>query len=76
MLQSEMNKHYDLHRLLGIIGQFEMLQLPDLGIDEAYSKSLHYFGQLIDQVGKDYSQFKESPPIGRDMPPIAGLFNV
>ncbi|CAH8867793.1 unnamed protein product [Trichobilharzia szidati] len=72
LLQSEMNKHYDLYRLLSIIGQFEKLQLPDLGIDEAYAKSLHHFGQLIDQVGKDYSKFKESPPIGRDMPPIAG----
>ncbi|VDP54126.1 unnamed protein product [Schistosoma curassoni] len=28
--------------------------------------------RLIEHVGKEYSKFKASPPIGRDIPPIAG----
>ncbi|CAH8650294.1 unnamed protein product [Heterobilharzia americana] len=72
LLESEMDKYHDLRRRFHIIEQFEKLQLPDLGIDEAYSKSLHHFDRLIEQVGKDYSKFKESPPIGRDMPRVAG----
>lgn len=68
-----MNRHHDLQRSLRIIGQFEKLNLPNLGVDEAYIKSLHRFSQLIEHVGKEYSKFKASPPIGRDIPPIAGL---
>lgn len=68
-----MNRHHDLQRSLRIIGQFEKLNLPNLGVDEAHIKSLHRFSQLIEHVGKEYSKFKASPPIGRDIPPIAGL---
>ncbi|VDO55384.1 unnamed protein product [Schistosoma margrebowiei] len=72
LLDTEMNRHHDLQRSLHIIGQFEKLNLPNLGVDEAHLKSLHRFSQLIDHVGKEYSKFKASPPIGRDIPPIAG----
>ncbi|CAH8651359.1 unnamed protein product [Schistosoma margrebowiei] len=71
LLDTEMNRHHDLQRSLHIIGQFEKLNLPNLGVDEAHLKSLHRFSQLIDHVGKEYSKFKASPPIGRDIPPIA-----
>ncbi|KAH9591062.1 Dynein heavy chain 5, axonemal [Schistosoma haematobium] len=72
LLDTEMNRHHDLQRSLRIIGQFEKLDLPNLGVDEAHIKSLHRFSQLIEHVGKEYSKFKASPPIGRDIPPIAG----
>ncbi|CAH8650310.1 unnamed protein product [Schistosoma curassoni] len=72
LLDTEMNRHHDLQRSLRIIGQFEKLNLPNLGVDEAHIKSLHRFSQLIEHVGKEYSKFKASPPIGRDIPPIAG----
>ncbi|KAK4476180.1 hypothetical protein MN116_001394, partial [Schistosoma mekongi] len=72
LLESMVNKHHDLHRSLNIIGQFEKLQIPNLGVDEAYLKLLHRFAQLIDHVGKQYSRLRDSPPVGRDIPPIAG----
>ncbi|CAH8577937.1 unnamed protein product [Schistosoma turkestanicum] len=52
--------------------RFEKLKLANLGVDEAHLKLLHRFAQLIENVGKEYKKFKESPPIGRDVPPIAG----
>lgn len=48
------------------------LGIPDLGISEKYQKILLNYGRDIEMVSRMYNKEKSDPPIGRDLPPIAG----
>uniref|UniRef100_A0A8D0GPG5 Dynein axonemal heavy chain 5 n=1 Tax=Sphenodon punctatus TaxID=8508 RepID=A0A8D0GPG5_SPHPU len=59
-------------RALSTLKKFERLNIPDLGIDDKYQKILHNYGHDIEMVSKLYSKHKNDPPLGRNLPPIAG----
>lgn len=48
------------------------LGIPDLGIDEKYQRILQNYGRDIEMVSRIYVKQKLDPPIGRDLPPVAG----
>uniref|UniRef100_A0A8C8C735 Dynein, axonemal, heavy chain 5 n=1 Tax=Oncorhynchus tshawytscha TaxID=74940 RepID=A0A8C8C735_ONCTS len=48
------------------------LGIPDLGIDEKYQQILQNYGRDIEMVSRNYTKQKMDPPIGRDLPPVAG----
>uniref|UniRef100_A0A669D0H3 Dynein axonemal heavy chain 5 n=1 Tax=Oreochromis niloticus TaxID=8128 RepID=A0A669D0H3_ORENI len=48
------------------------LGIPDLGIDEKYQQILQNYGRDIEMVSRIYMKQKLDPPIGRDLPPVAG----
>lgn len=48
------------------------LGIPDLGIDERYQQLLQNYGKDIENVSRLYMKQKLDPPIGRDLPPVAG----
>uniref|UniRef100_A0A3Q3KDZ6 AAA+ ATPase domain-containing protein n=1 Tax=Monopterus albus TaxID=43700 RepID=A0A3Q3KDZ6_MONAL len=48
------------------------LGIPDLGIDEKYQRILQNYGWDIEMVSRLYMKQKLEPPIGRDLPPVAG----
>uniref|UniRef100_A0A3P8Q8G2 Dynein axonemal heavy chain 5 n=1 Tax=Astatotilapia calliptera TaxID=8154 RepID=A0A3P8Q8G2_ASTCA len=51
---------------------FALLGIPDLGIDEKYQQILQNYGRDIEMVFRIYMKQKLDPPIGRDLPPVAG----
>uniref|UniRef100_A0A7N6BK52 AAA+ ATPase domain-containing protein n=1 Tax=Anabas testudineus TaxID=64144 RepID=A0A7N6BK52_ANATE len=48
------------------------LGIPDLGIDEKYQRILQNYGRDIEMVSRIYMKQKLDPPVGRDLPPVAG----
>lgn len=48
------------------------LCIPDLGIDVKYQRILQNYGRDIEMVSRIYMKQKLDPPIGRDLPPVAG----
>lgn len=50
----------------------DRLGIPDLGIDEKYQQILQNYGREIEMVSRMYVKNKLEPPIGRDLPPVAG----
>uniref|UniRef100_A0A8C4H102 Dynein, axonemal, heavy chain 5 n=1 Tax=Dicentrarchus labrax TaxID=13489 RepID=A0A8C4H102_DICLA len=48
------------------------LGIPDLGIEEKYQRILQNYGRDIEMVSRIYMKQKLDPPIGRDMPIVAG----
>lgn len=50
----------------------DRLGIPDLGIDEKYQLILQNYGRDIEMVSHIYMKQKLDPPIGRNMPPVAG----
>lgn len=48
------------------------LGITDLGIDEKYQQILQNYGRDIEMVFRIYMKQKLDPPIGRDLPPVAG----
>uniref|UniRef100_A0A8C6L065 Dynein axonemal heavy chain 5 n=2 Tax=Nothobranchius TaxID=28779 RepID=A0A8C6L065_NOTFU len=59
-------------RALNVLKRFERLGIPDLGIDEKYQSIFQNYGRDIEMVSHFYEKQKMDPPIGRDMPPVAG----
>ncbi|KAF4103547.1 dynein axonemal heavy chain 5 isoform X1 [Onychostoma macrolepis] len=59
-------------RALYVLKKFERLGIPDLGISEKYQKILQNFGKDIEMISRIYTKQKTDPPIGPDLPPIAG----
>ena len=49
--------------------QLQSLKAP---IQEQYTRLLLQFGKEIEHTSKIYQKHKSDPPIGRDLPPIAG----
>uniref|UniRef100_A0A670IDT3 Dynein axonemal heavy chain 5 n=1 Tax=Podarcis muralis TaxID=64176 RepID=A0A670IDT3_PODMU len=48
------------------------VRIPNLGIDEKYKIILQNYGHDIEMVSKLYSKQKNDPPLGRNLPPVAG----
>uniref|UniRef100_G3NTE1 Dynein, axonemal, heavy chain 5 n=1 Tax=Gasterosteus aculeatus aculeatus TaxID=481459 RepID=G3NTE1_GASAC len=48
------------------------LGIPDLGIEEKYQHILQNYGRDIEMVSRVYMKQKLDPPVGRDLPPVAG----
>lgn len=61
-------------RAITLLGRFERLNLPDLGIAEKYQRILSHYSRDIEMVSKIYQKNKNDPPVARDLPPIAGRF--
>ncbi|CAI5780204.1 dynein heavy chain 5, axonemal [Podarcis lilfordi] len=59
-------------RALSMLTKFERLGIPNLGIDEKYKIILQNYGHDIEMVSKLYSKQKNDPPLGRNLPPVAG----
>ncbi|XP_053253117.1 dynein axonemal heavy chain 5 isoform X2 [Podarcis raffonei] len=59
-------------RALSMLTKFERLGIPNLGIDEKYKIILQNYGLDIEMVSKLYSKQKNDPPLGRNLPPVAG----
>nr|XP_033785734.1 dynein heavy chain 5, axonemal isoform X1 [Geotrypetes seraphini] len=63
---------HSTERALNLLRKFERLKIPNLGIDEKYHKILQNYGHDIEMVSRLYTKQKNEPPLGRDLPPIAG----
>ena len=48
------------------------LGIPALGVDEKYLLILQNFGHDIEMISSTFERQKQDPPLGRDMPPVAG----
>uniref|UniRef100_A0AAQ5ZR96 AAA+ ATPase domain-containing protein n=1 Tax=Amphiprion ocellaris TaxID=80972 RepID=A0AAQ5ZR96_AMPOC len=65
-------KIQNTERALDVLKKFERLGIPDLGIDEKYQRILLNYGRDIEMISKMYMKQKLDPPIGKDLPPVAG----
>ena len=65
-----------VQRAVQLLKKFERLELPNLGIPEKYAKILAAYGREVDMVSKFYQKNKQDPPIGRDLPEMAGKVSV
>ena len=63
-------------RAITLLGRFEKLKLPDLGISEKYQRILSHYSRDIEMVSKIYQKNKNEPPVARDLPPIAGKHQI
>ncbi|KAM4687754.1 dynein axonemal heavy chain 5 [Discoglossus pictus] len=63
---------HNTERALLMLKKFERLGIPDLGIEEKYQNILQNYGHDIEMVSKVYTKQKNEPPLGRDLPPVAG----
>ncbi|XP_059194328.1 dynein axonemal heavy chain 5 [Centropristis striata] len=71
-MDSTFEKIQNTERALNVLKKFERLGIPDLGIDEKYQRILQNYGRDIEMVSRIYMKQKLDPPIGRDMPLVAG----
>ncbi|KAL6108919.1 dnah5 [Pungitius sinensis] len=71
-MDSIFEKIHNTERALNVLKKFERLGIPDLGIDEKYQHILQNYGRDIEMVSRIYMKQKLDPPIGRDLPPVAG----
>uniref|UniRef100_A0A7N8Y1V4 Dynein, axonemal, heavy chain 5 n=1 Tax=Mastacembelus armatus TaxID=205130 RepID=A0A7N8Y1V4_9TELE len=71
-MDSTFEKIPNTERALNVLKKFERLGIPDLGIDEKYQHILQNYGRDIEMVSRIYMKQKLDPPIGRDLPPVAG----
>ncbi|XP_078543788.1 dynein axonemal heavy chain 5 [Lissotriton helveticus] len=71
-MDATFEKIRNTERALAMLKKFERLGIPDLGIDEKYLYILQNYGHDIEMVSKVYIKQKNEPPLGRDLPPVAG----
>ncbi|XP_053183407.1 dynein axonemal heavy chain 5 isoform X3 [Scomber japonicus] len=71
-MDSTFEKIQNTERALSVLKKFERLCIPDLGIDVKYQRILQNYGRDIEMVSRIYMKQKLDPPIGRDLPPVAG----
>ncbi|XP_070691188.1 dynein axonemal heavy chain 5 [Pempheris klunzingeri] len=71
-MDSTFEKIQNTERALNVLKKFERLGIPDLGIDEKYQRILQNYGRDIEMVSRIYMKQKLDPPIGRDLPLVAG----
>uniref|UniRef100_A0A3Q1JPI4 AAA+ ATPase domain-containing protein n=1 Tax=Anabas testudineus TaxID=64144 RepID=A0A3Q1JPI4_ANATE len=71
-MDSTFEKIENTERALNVLKKFERLGIPDLGIDEKYQRILQNYGRDIEMVSRIYMKQKLDPPVGRDLPPVAG----
>ena len=61
-----------VQRAIEFTQRFERLHLPCLNILEKWRFCVTLFVKDIDFVQKEYNEQRESPPVARNMPPVAG----
>ncbi|XP_075442369.1 dynein axonemal heavy chain 5 isoform X3 [Ascaphus truei] len=71
-MDSTFERIHNTERALTMLKKFERLGIPDLGIEEKYEKILQNYGHDIEMVSRVYTKQKNEPPLGRDLPPVAG----
>ncbi|XP_044063801.1 dynein axonemal heavy chain 5 isoform X1 [Siniperca chuatsi] len=71
-MDSTFEKIQNTERALNVLKKFERLSIPDLGIDEKYQRILQNYGRDIEMISRIYMKQKLDPPIGRDLPLVAG----
>ncbi|KAG5271166.1 hypothetical protein AALO_G00176670, partial [Alosa alosa] len=71
-MDTTLDKIQNTERALSVLKKFERLGIPDLGISEKYQRLLQNFGRDIEMVSRIYMRQKLDPPMGRDLPPVAG----
>uniref|UniRef100_A0A674C023 Dynein axonemal heavy chain 5 n=1 Tax=Salmo trutta TaxID=8032 RepID=A0A674C023_SALTR len=71
-MDNTFDKIQNTERALNVLKKFERLGIPDLGIDDKYQQILQNYGRDIEMVSRNYTKQKMDPPIGRDLPPVAG----
>uniref|UniRef100_A0A673YAG8 Dynein axonemal heavy chain 5 n=1 Tax=Salmo trutta TaxID=8032 RepID=A0A673YAG8_SALTR len=71
-MDNTFDKIQNTERALNVLKKCERLGIPDLGIDEKYQQILQNYGRDIEMVSRNYTKQKMDPPIGRDLPPVAG----
>ncbi|XP_070767347.1 dynein axonemal heavy chain 5 isoform X1 [Enoplosus armatus] len=71
-MDSTFEKIQNTERALNVLKKFERLGIPDLGIEEKYQRILQNYGRDIEMVSRIYMKQKLDPPIGRDLPLVAG----
>ncbi|XP_041963780.1 LOW QUALITY PROTEIN: dynein heavy chain 5, axonemal [Alosa sapidissima] len=71
-MDTTLDKIQNTERALSVLKKFERLGIPDLGISEKYQRLLQSFGRDIEMVSRIYMRQKLDPPMGRDLPPVAG----
>ncbi|CAL8289381.1 unnamed protein product [Merluccius merluccius] len=63
---------HNTERALNVLKKFERLGIPGLGIGDKYQHILQNYSRDIEMVSRTYTKQKLAPPIGRDLPPVAG----
>ncbi|TNN79750.1 Dynein heavy chain 5, axonemal [Liparis tanakae] len=71
-MDSTFEKILNTERALNVLKKFERLGIQGLGIEEKYQHILQNYGRDIEMVSRIYMKQKLDPPIGRDMPLVAG----
>uniref|UniRef100_A0A8C5C0U0 Dynein, axonemal, heavy chain 5 n=1 Tax=Gadus morhua TaxID=8049 RepID=A0A8C5C0U0_GADMO len=71
-MDSTFEKIHNTERALNVLKKFERLGIPDLGIQDKYQHILQNYSRDIEMVSRTYTRQKLDPPIGRDLPPVAG----
>ncbi|CAL8073408.1 unnamed protein product [Calicophoron daubneyi] len=72
LFKTQIEKNPSAQLALNAVQRFEKLSIPDLGVDEAYSRILVRYGRELDRVAREYEKHKSDPPVLWDMPPVAG----
>ncbi|EDV21817.1 uncharacterized protein TRIADDRAFT_59929 [Trichoplax adhaerens] len=71
-MDQSFDKIHNTQRALYLMKKLEALGLPNLDIEEKYEKIFFHFGRDVEATQKLYQKHKADPPVGRDLPPIAG----
>ncbi|XP_076010940.1 dynein axonemal heavy chain 5 isoform X2 [Genypterus blacodes] len=71
-MHSTLEEIHNTERALTELKTYERLGIPNLGIEEKYKFILQKFGEEIERISHIYNQEKAKPPIGWDLPPVAG----
>ncbi|XP_046898543.1 dynein axonemal heavy chain 5 isoform X2 [Hypomesus transpacificus] len=71
-MDNTFDKIQSTERALNVLKKFERLDIPDLGVEERYQSILQSYGRDIEMVSRIYTRQKTEPPVGRDLPPVAG----
>ncbi|XP_056299693.1 dynein axonemal heavy chain 5 isoform X1 [Pseudoliparis swirei] len=71
-MDSTFEKILNTERALNVLKKFERLGIQGLGIEDKYQRILQNYGRDIEMVSRIYMKQKLDPPIGRDMPLVAG----
>ncbi|XP_067093621.1 dynein axonemal heavy chain 5 [Osmerus mordax] len=71
-MDNTFDKIHSTERALNVLKKFERLDIPDLGVEERYQSILQNYGRDIEMVSRIYTRQKTDPPMGRDLPPVAG----
>ncbi|MEQ2240347.1 hypothetical protein ILYODFUR_013861, partial [Ilyodon furcidens] len=71
-MENTFDEIQNTEKALNVLEKFERLGIRDLGIDERYQHILQNYGRDLEMVSSIYAKQKLDPPIGRNMPPVAG----